>query len=148
MSKTPHQERIERFMMLAGQEVPASPVMPDPKIRKLRARLILEEALETLKGLGYQPVLKPWSKEWDVQEAYEPNLVEVADGCADLSVVTIGTLSACGVSDEGLLRLVDENNLAKFGRGSYQREDGKWVKPPGHQPPDIAGLLGLKARYL
>jgi len=73
--------------------------------------------------------------------SHEPDLIEIADGCADISVVTIGTLSACGIDAEPLLELVDRNNLAKFGPGHSRREDGKLIKPPGHKPPDIAGLL-------
>jgi predicted HAD superfamily Cof-like phosphohydrolase len=41
---------------------------------------------------------------------------------------------------------VDQNNLAKFGPGGHRREDGKWVKPPDHKPPDIAGLLDKLAK--
>jgi len=144
VKSTPHQARVAEFMRLAGQELPQLPGLPSLGIRKLRAKLILEEALETLKGLGYEPVKKPWSQDWDVQEAYEPDLVEIVDGCADISVVTTGTLLACGVGDEDLLKLVDENNLAKFGPGGYRREDGKWMKPAEHKAPDIAGLLGIK----
>ena len=80
-------------------------------------------------------------------DAYrDPNLVEIADGCADLSVVTIGTLSACGIADEMLLGVVDANNLAKFGPGHSIREDGKLIKPKNHKPPDIAQLLEIQTR--
>jgi predicted HAD superfamily Cof-like phosphohydrolase len=69
------------------------------------------------------------------------NTAEVIDGCCDLKVVTTGTLSAFGLPDELFQEEVDTNNLAKFGPGGRRREDGKWVKPPNHKPPDIAGLL-------
>lgn len=138
--KTPHQHRVERFMMKANQEVPRYPVIPNRETRRLRANLILEEAAETVRALGFQCVTKIFSKE------VEPNLVEIVDGCADISVVTIGTLSACGVSDQPILEAVDANNLAKFGPGSCRREsDGKWIKPPGHKPPDIMALLREQA---
>jgi hypothetical protein len=68
-------------------------------------------------------------------------MVELVDGCCDLSVVTIGTLSACGVSDDPFLMEVDQNNLDKFGDGHSYREDGKLIKPPDHQPPRIEELL-------
>lgn len=146
--KSPHQQRIEAFMEKAGQAIPPKPVLPDGEIRKLRAKLILEEALETITALGFVvvwadsgadsgeliPALRPHGN--------PPDLVGIADGCADISVVTVGTLSACGIGDEDLMRVVDENNLAKFGPGGYRREDGKWVKPPDHKAPDITGLLG------
>jgi predicted HAD superfamily Cof-like phosphohydrolase len=69
------------------------------------------------------------------------NMEETIDGCCDLSVVTIGTLSTLGVPDKPFLEEVDNNNLAKFGPGGYRNDYGKWVKPPGHKPPDISRIL-------
>ena len=134
-------------MALAGQAAPGHPALPSLEIRKLRAKLILEEALEAINALGFNVIasVSPVGTSQDqlslVEHGLGPDLVGIADGCADVSVVTIGTLSACGIGDEALLKLVDENNLAKFGPGGHRREDGKWVKPPGHQPPDIKKLL-------
>jgi len=65
----------------------------------------------------------------------------VVDGCADISVVTIGTLIAFGVDDEPVLEEVDSANLRKFGPGGYRREDGKWMKPPDWTAPDIGGAI-------
>lgn len=140
--KTEHQKRIEMFMAKAGQAVPLIPIMPDLETRKLRANIILEEALETIKGLGFEVNATMPDGELEVEEAFTPDIVEVVDGCADISVVTIGTLSAFGVKDAPILEAVDLNNLGKFGPGSYRREsDGKWMKPPGFKPADIMGLL-------
>lgn len=145
--QTAHQQRVESFMFLAGQEVPVAPEIPDAKVRELRCRLILEEALETIKALGFVAI-----KERDCLEIEditfldngEACLEEIADGCADLSVVAIGTLSACGIRDASLLQLVDESNLAKFCGDAHKREDGKWVKPSDWTKPPIAELLELQ----
>lgn len=144
--KTEHQLRIEKFMRLAGQQVPARPIMCQSETLRLRANLILEEALETIEAMGFQVILKPFDGGIEVgPQVREPDIVKVVDGCGDLSVVTIGTLSALGVSDKPVLEAVDENNLSKFGPGSYRREsDGKWMKPPDHKAPDIMGLLILQ----
>lgn len=126
--------------------------MPDAKTRELKARLILEEAMETIDALGVDIYIREDDRPTTFDELElsvrndrpynkPPDLIEIADGCADLSVVTMGTLVACGIPDKPLLTIVDENNLAKFGPGSYRREDGKWMKPPNHKPPDIKGLL-------
>ena len=145
---TPHWDNVRELMLRAKQDVPHSVTMPDENVRRLRAKLILEEALETIEGLGFY--LTHSNAAHDpigddmlhlIPKPGGPLMVEIVDGCADLSVVTIGTLIACGVPDLRLLELVDENNLQKFGPGGYRRDDGKWVKPPGHQPPDVAGLL-------
>lgn len=145
--KTKHYKRIEKFMQLAGQDTPKRPVEPSEDIRILRAKLIIEEALETVLALGININLSRMSLlenqddfEYCISE-HPFNMVEVADGCADISVVTTGTLIACGITDKKLLKLVDENNLGKFGKGHSFREDGKLIKPPNHQPPDIRKLL-------
>ena len=144
---TEHQRRVEKFMAHAAQDVPGVPVVPSLSVRELRARLILEEALETITALGFIVVKSKKGDGLEVFASGEPNLIEIVDGCADVSVVTIGTLSACGVHDAPILELVDNNNLAKFGPGSHRRKDGKWEKPPGHKPPDILEALRAQ-RYV
>lgn len=144
--KSEHQHNVESFMLRAGQSVPVVPTEPDEKTRILRAKLILEEALETIRdGLGVDVYCRSG---YEIQFEHltfgiaRPfNMRETADGCADIRVVTTGTLSACGLPDGQLTRLVDRNNLEKFGPGHSIRDDGKLVKPAGHKPPDIARLL-------
>jgi predicted HAD superfamily Cof-like phosphohydrolase len=137
----------------AGQEIPDKPCIPSPEVRLLRAKLIFEEAMETIEALGVDIMLSPFIGQHDkvalshvmgelvVNPHRKPDLVLIADGCADISVVTTGTLSACGIQDEELLEEVDKANLAKFGPGGYKREDGKWIKPKDWVPPDILGVL-------
>jgi predicted HAD superfamily Cof-like phosphohydrolase len=48
-------------------------------------------------------------------------------------VVTIGTLSACGISDIPLLMEVDDSNIAKFGPNGKRR--------PDPADPDVASVL-------
>jgi predicted HAD superfamily Cof-like phosphohydrolase len=141
---TEHQLRIATFMKQAMQEIPSEPTIPEFQTLKLRARLIIEEALELLQGLGFSLYCKGVKIEFSTLKfhgEFSPNLITIADGCADLSVVNIGTLVSCGIDDESLLRLVDNNNLAKFGPGHYVDEHGKLVKPPNHSPPDVESLL-------
>lgn len=150
--KSHHQHRVEEFMLRAGQEVPVLVKVPDEDVRKLRARLILEEALETIDGLGFNVKVQPgelvgYQKVMEIQDVrfaphrHGPDIIEVLDGCADIKVVTTGTLSAFGVPDEALQELIDDANLQKFSVGGHLREDGKWVKPRDWQPPDILALL-------
>ena len=145
---TPHYDRVKDFMQRVGQPTPERLTLPDEQTRILRAKLILEEALETVRALGVQ--VRTGGADGDViddenltfQAAGEVDLVEVVDGCADISVVTIGTLISIGVDDEPVLEEVDASNLRKFEPGSYRREDGKWMKPPGWTPPDIKAAIG------
>lgn len=129
MNTTEHFNRVKEFMKKAGQVCPESPIVPPEGVRLLRAKLIYEEAMELIDALGFDVVfdlsaaaiqMRFGSKEQTEMEAVfiphskGPNLIEIADGCADVSVVTIGTLVACGIEDEELLQEVDENNLQKF----------------------------------
>ena len=141
---TEHYQRVKTFMEKVGQSTPTEVVVPDERTRLLRARLILEEALETVHALGISVRVKGNPIEINSCEFTPDKSVDlegIADGCADISVVTVGTLIAIGIEDEALLREVDEANLRKFGPGSYAREDGKWMKPLDWTPPDIASVL-------
>ncbi|MCB0720247.1 MAG: hypothetical protein KDD65_17500 [Bacteroidetes bacterium] len=145
---TPHFKRVREFMQKAGQETPSAVTIPDADTRVLRAKLILEEALETVTALGVTVRLSDGSdgtlgrgSVLDFEATDEPDLEEIVDGCADISVVTVGTLIAFGVDDEPILEEVDRANLRKFAEGSYRREDGKWMKPPGWTKPDILGVI-------
>lgn len=142
--KSDHQRRVEEFMAHAGQAVPQIPILPDEAGRHFRAKMILEESLETIEGLGFEVVMGD-DGPMLMRSNKAPDLIEIVDGCADLHVVSTGTLSACGVSDIDLMEEVDKNNLAKFGPGSHRRADGKWMKPPTHVPPDILGILRKQA---
>ena len=159
-----HQQMVEHFMLQAGQQVPSVPTIPDVDTRTLRAKLMFEELMETLDGLGVR--LQVSAKDGDVglslndpdgklgalpnfyftvynkqQEEYLVDMVQVVDGCCDLRVTTTGTLSAVGVKDIPVQLAVDKSNLEKFGPGGYRRDDGKWMKPPGWKAPDIAAIL-------
>jgi len=154
--RTKHQQKVDEFMRLAQQDVPEKPVVPSKEIRELRCKLILEEVIETINALGFdlcvdeEYTLMPSDFETGfisfVEKKEGPDLIEVADGCADIKVVTTGTLSACGIADAELQEEVDENNLAKFGPGGHRRDDGKWVKPPNHQPPNIKAILEKQSK--
>jgi len=148
---TPHFRRIREFMQKAGQDTPSRPSIPNAETRILRAKLIVEEALETVEALGVELSLSARGERvaltgddaaaLSFSARDDVNLEGVVDGCADISVVTIGTLVAFGVDDEPILEEVDTANLRKFEEGSYCRDDGKWMKPPDWTPPDILGTI-------
>lgn len=143
--KSMHQQNIEILMEGAKQKIPSKPTIPDKKVRELRARLILEEALETIDALGIAVSVNGSIADYQnfkfTHYKKEIDLAEIADGCADISVVTIGTLSACGIADLPILREVDKNNIAKVGPGSHIDKHGKLVKPPNHPKPDLKTII-------
>lgn len=161
VSQTPHQARVEQFMRLARQAVPDKPTIPDDKTIVLRSKLMYEENMETIRGMGVSPIYKftvvtaenkpPIHLQIDLSKIKDSeleflktgptNLEEVVDGCGDVSVVTIGTLSAFGVKDQPVLEAIDQNNLDKFGEGHSWREDGKLIKSPNHKKVDLGAVL-------
>ena len=52
--KSDHQLSVEEFMRNALQDVPDDPALPNEVVRLLRARLIFEEAKETIAALGFE----------------------------------------------------------------------------------------------
>lgn len=154
--KSDHQKRIENFMLRGGQDVPAQITIPNEDTLKLRAMLILSEAMETIMALGvdisvyypsYSQEVLPITKNnvrYHVNATRGVDLVGVADGCADVSVVTIGTLSAFGIHDVALLEEVDRTNLDKVRNGVLWDKHGKIQKPADWQPPRIQHILDLQ----
>lgn len=60
----------------------------------------------------------------------------------DLIVVSIGLLHSVGVGPEEAWRLVHESNMSKLVDGKLmKREDGKGLKGPNYQPPDLVPLI-------
>lgn len=144
--KSEHQLNVEAFMLRAKQEVPIVPTPLPAYVRILRAKLIFEEAMETItKGLGVKVIGTHFSDGSLEALAFKLDgdfdMVETIDGVCDLSVVGVGTLSAMGVPDLPFIRAVDANNLEKFAPGYSWRIDGKLQKPPGHKPPDLRRIL-------
>lgn len=143
--KSKHQQQVEEFMRVGEQEVPEVPTKPDFETRKLRAQLIMEEAIETIDALGIIAFPKSSMNclefndlEFvDLRRDDEIDLIKIIDGCCDIAVVTTGTLSACGIPDKPFQDIVNRANLAKFPNGEViKNEDGKIQKPVGWQPPE------------
>lgn len=116
----------------------AKPGIPDEESRKLRVRLIAEELDEFTKASGMIML------EGDNSAIYSTgclNIVDVADAIADLLYVVYGAAVAWGIKIDPVFGAVHDANMQKFGPGSYQRDDGKWIKPPDWQPPNIEEVL-------
>lgn len=161
--KSKNQLVVELFMAMTGdkrQAVPLHPLPPPDEVRLLRARLMLEECLETIqKGLGVQVFLRDPGdimvgeperqlgldfKQLGFLIESPVDIVELADGLADCEVVNLGTASAAGIAHQPVFEEVMRNNLAKFGPGHTLDAGGKLVKPPDHEPPDLARILQLQ----
>jgi len=146
--RSEHQQSVEWCMRAAMQRVRQKPEIPSEEERILRAKLIFEEAMETIMALGV-------CVRHDFADADEDGLIEprfvidedpdmegIADGCADIMVVTLGTLSSCGIDAGPVMEEVLKKNKEKFPGGvPVILPGGKYGKPEGWKPPDIAGVL-------
>ena len=155
-----HYDRVKEFMRGAGQETPSTYTVPSDKLRIARARLLLEETLETVcYGLGVQVRFPQFGttsldpkimKEKAIYQVESPDNIhsrtefdpiETIDGIMDMHVVATGTLVAIGLPDSTFLEEVDNNNLKKIATGKLNPETGKFEKSLKHVPPDIGALF-------
>lgn len=157
--KCRNQLLVEKFMArmhyhpigAEKQQLPVRPTIPSLDIRKLRAALLLEEALETIAAMGLSVSLDMVALESGDHtlemehvhfvESGIPNLKEVLDGCADVQVVTYGLCAAHGIALQPGFEEIAGNNLLKFAPGHSFNERGKLCKPSNHPLPDTRGIL-------
>lgn len=144
------QSAVEDFHRKFGSTIGETPELRD---RELRAKLILEEAVETCAALGFSV----WANIEETgdpgqvlhqQLAYfhksfdKPDFVETIDGLCDLIYVVLGTAVAAGVNLEPFFEEVHRSNMDK--EGGATRGDGKVLKPAGWQPPALAEILEVQ----
>lgn len=138
---TKHCVNVGLFMQEAGQEIPDFVSIPSGDVRRLRARMTLEEALETIEALGFSLKLgdveiKDQGKDLElVPTTATLDAYKIAKECLDCQIIATGTLLSLGIPlTEDLQLEVDTNNLVKFrkDKDGHLREDGKWVKPSDH----------------
>lgn len=136
------------------QAVPTIPGLPSPEIRRLRAQLILEEVFETVEALGFVVCTRVFDPDYLVHRTLDTrgltlvetdstlNFEKAIDGCIDTIYVCVGTLMSMGVPDLPFSQEVCRANEAKFPDGKPVVNDaGKFQKPDGWNPPDIAGVM-------
>lgn len=152
-----HEDSVRTMMEGFGQHLPTTPTIPDLKTARLRAMLQIEENLELCRALGLEMVVQAdvpitvgdyrasfevtkWGRVADGDYTFEchsedPDLVEIADACADIAVVTRGTALACGIDLDPIIRIVDENNMLKIATGHKDPVTGKFIKSENHPAP-------------
>lgn len=120
---------------------------------ELRAKLIMEEAVETVAALGFRAtgIIEKniadggtwWEQAEDValfvKHYDEYNHLDYIDGLCDLLYVTIGGAVDLNINIQPHFNEVHRANMAKL-KGP-KREDGKQLKPEGWQPPDHQRIM-------
>ena len=120
-----YQKDVSDFMMAGDQDIISKPSIHS-KQAKLYMNLIKEEFLETAK-------------------AFEENdIIEVADGLADMVWVIMGMCNSSGIDFDRVWKEVKASNMSKFKNGKpIKNEDGKIMKPKTYFKPDIKKALKI-----
>ena len=81
----------------------------------------------------------------ELETAYsEGDRIEMLDALIDIIVVTIGAIHSMGADADGAWKEVMSTNFAKIDKETgkvRKREDGKVLKNPGWQPPQLEQFL-------
>tara|TARA_B110000908_G_C10267965_1_gene466686 strand:+ start:485 stop:859 length:375 start_codon:yes stop_codon:yes gene_type:complete len=118
-----YQDDVEQFMLQGEQDYPDFMGL-ESKQANLYMDLITEEYHETLDAFTNQ------------------DLVEVADGLADMVWVIMGMASTLDIPFDKVWNEVKASNMSKFVDGKVIKDkEGKIMKPEGYFRPNIAGIL-------
>lgn len=135
------QKMVRQFHREMKHPAPDAPTLDEIRT-KLRADLILEEALEFCEAAGFTigcDVTTDGPLKLVLVQSGLPNWPEMIDALCDLSYVTFGAAVEMGINLAPFFREVHRTNIAKVGGAT--REDGKGLKPEGWQPPRISEML-------
>jgi predicted HAD superfamily Cof-like phosphohydrolase len=148
--------RVSKFLADIGHPIPSEPTPASRERLTLWVRLLMEEACELAQAAGVQisvAYLDPMggaelfkNMGFQTNPVAIPDLVGIADGCADVSVINTGMMALNGIADLPLQEEVDANNQLKVATGTICPTTGKLIKAKDHPKPDIAGCLRRQPR--
>jgi len=117
--------RVEQFHLTFGHPVAEKPGLISMDRAALRLELINEELNELREAI------------------LDSDMVEIADALADLTYVICGCALEYGIPLNECVEEVHRSNMTKLGEDGMPiyREDGKILKGPGYEEPDIKKVL-------
>jgi predicted HAD superfamily Cof-like phosphohydrolase len=119
-----YQKDVSDFMILGEQKISSDLNLKNEQAQ-LYMNLIKEEFEETTKAF------------------YDEDLVEVADGLADMVWVIMGMCNSVGIDFDKVWKEVKSSNMSKFVDGkSIKNDAGKIMKPETYFKPNIKKALG------
>jgi predicted HAD superfamily Cof-like phosphohydrolase len=119
-----YQKDVSDFMILGEQKISSDLNLKNEQAQ-LYMNLIKEEFEETTKAF------------------YDKDLVEVADGLADMVWVIMGMCNSIGIDFDKVWKEVKSSNMSKFVDGKFiKNEAGKIMKPETYFKPNIKKALG------
>ncbi len=119
---------VREFHVQFGLTMYETPTLDLPEeLVRLRTALVQEEAAELFSAVSRY------------------DIVQVADGLADLVYVLYGTALTFGIDLDAVVREVHRSNMTKLGPDGKPivRADGKVLKGPNYEPPNLRRVLGL-----
>lgn len=138
-----YQTMVHEFHKATDSTISHHPTMTDPE---LRAKLIMEEAVETVAALGFHveaSIYPPEGKGCEVHnftKSYdEPDMEDAIDGFCDLLYVVFGSAVSMGIDLDPFFAEVHRANMNKL--TGPKRADGKQLKPIGWRGPDHKAIL-------
>lgn len=120
------EEKLKEFHLKYGHLISEVPTINIPeKVKDLRIKLIEEEWEEMRRGL------------------FNDDLVEIADGAADLIYVIIGTCVSYGIPITRIFNEVHNSNMTKTAVKAVDGQKYGTTNPkgPDYRPPDIETIL-------
>ena len=120
-----YQEDVSKFMLLGEQQISSDLNLKNDQTQ-LYMNLIKEEFEETAKAFD------------------DEDLIELADGLADMVWVIMGMCNSAGINFDKVWEEVKNSNMSKFVNGKFiKNEDGKIMKPETYFKPNIKKALDL-----
>lgn len=145
MNEDERAEQVSAFRRMLSLPIGDKPAVPEDKVVRLAATLMVEEMFETIRAmftqLDHAELIRAERIVMYVvkSSAIDVDMVELFDGCGDVDYVVEGTRQAFGVKGLPIAREIHRANMTKG--QAVARADGKHEKPPGFIPADVAGEL-------
>lgn len=137
------------FHRQAGLSVAQVPSLPSQEDAALRARLILEEAVEFANAVGLTPTVSEDGTITLTPNGKDANLVDAIDALTDELYVTYGAGVTFGTYLKPIFFEVHRSNMTKLNGEVVRRADGKIEKPAeGYEPPQIQQILDYQREYV
>lgn len=137
-------DRVKEFMLKFGHPVLNKPTeIDDAAWLHMRLELIREELGELYEACGYET--GEWNEVVPVRQMDTMDLVGVADALGDLEYVVNGMALGTGIPLPEVVAEIHRSNMTKLGEDGKPifREDGKILKGPDYEEPQLRPVLGL-----
>lgn len=136
---------VVEFHQAFGHPVETEPTTPDIADRAMRVKLIAEELLELADASGVMLNIQHGRIHVEPKALDICDLVEVADALGDIRYLVDGANLVYGIPGDQVLREIHRSNMTKLGADGkpVYREDGKIMKGPNYERPNIDGVFQL-----